>query len=146
MIQRCNLYTNYKRHNKKEIMKKKYKIGLLGLFIVIIGLIIFNKRLNNKKVYVLNEYNSAGKLTGTNEYIIRNGDTILQGKFINYSEKGIKIADGQFTDNEPRGICSYYYDNGKIKSVYYRKDSKVNLESTYYNQQGLIDKLSCVIV
>ncbi|MCV9926692.1 hypothetical protein OIU83_03480 [Flavobacterium sp. LS1R49] len=94
----------------------------------------------DEKVCTLKEYSPSGKLIGTNEYIIKNGDTILQGKFINYNEKGIKITEGQFINNEPNGNCFYYYDNGKIESVYYRKDSKVNLESTYYNPKGLIDK------
>lgn len=122
-------------------MKNKYKVALLIVFITIIGLIVFNKSSsNNKKVHILNEYNSAGQLTGFNEYVIRNGDTILNGKFIKYNDEGIKIAEGQFENNEPIGICSYYYDNGKIKSVYYRKNSSINLECTYYDQKGLINK------
>lgn len=121
-------------------MKKKYKIALLVLSIVIIGLIVFNKRRNDKKVHVLNEYNSDGKLTGTNEYIIRNGDTVLQGKFLKYNDKGIKTAEGKFDNNEPTGVSTFYYDNGKIKSLYYRKNSEINLECTYYNQEGIIDK------
>ncbi|WP_264538520.1 hypothetical protein [Flavobacterium sp. N1736] len=121
-------------------MKKIYKIALLIVFIVIIGLIVFNKYLDDKKVHILNEYNSMGKLIGTNEYVIRNGDTIVHGKFINYNGKGVKIAEGQFVNNEPNGKCSYYYDNGKIESVFYRKNSKVNLECTYYNQKGSIEK------
>jgi len=121
-------------------MKTKHKLTLLILSIVIIGLIVFYKRSNDNKVHILKEHNPEGKLIGTNEYVIRNGDTVLQGKFVRYNEKGIKIAEGQFTDNEPTGICSYYFDNGKIRTVYYRKDSKINLESTYYDQNGLINK------
>jgi len=121
-------------------MKTKCKVTLLILSIVIIGLIVFNKCSNDKKVYILKEHNPDGKLIGANEYIIRNGDTVLHGKFVRYNEKGIKIAEGQFADNEPTGICSYYFDNGKIRTVYYRKDSKINLESTYYDQNGLINK------
>lgn len=121
-------------------MKSKYRIALLVLVIIISGIIIHNHCFDDKKVYTLKEYSLAGKLIGTNEYIIRNGDTILNGKFIKYNEEGIKIAEGQFVNNEPTGICSYYYDIGKIKSVYYRKDSKVNLECTHYDQSGLINK------
>ncbi|MFH7016335.1 hypothetical protein [Flavobacterium sp. FlaQc-47] len=121
-------------------MKQKYKIAFAMLFVVLIALIVFNIFFHDEKLRVLKEYSPEGKLLGTNEYIIRNGDTILQGKFINYNEKGIKISEGQFIDNEPKGICSYYYDNGKIKSVYYKKNSKVDLEATYYNKEGLIRK------
>lgn len=118
----------------------KNKIALIILFISITGLVLFYYYVDNSKVYTLKEYNSTRKLIKTHEYIIKNGDTILQGKFLNYNEKGIKIAEGQFINNEPNGICSYYYDNGKIESVFYRKNSKINLECTYYNQSGLIDK------
>jgi len=121
-------------------MKTKYRVVFLVLSIVIIGFIVFNKHSNNDRVYILKEHNSEGKLLGTNEYIIRNGDTILQGKFIRYNENGIKIADGQFKHNEPNGVCSYYFDNGKIRTIYYRKDSKINLESTYFDQKGFINK------
>lgn len=121
-------------------MKTKNKITLLILSIIIIGLIIFNKTSNDKKVYVLKEYSKTGKLLKTHEYILSNGDTILEGKFINYNEKGIKIAEGKFINNEPNGVCSYYDNNGKIESVYYRKNTKVNLECIYYDKKGLINK------
>ncbi len=123
-------------------MKKKlnYKVIFIVLTILIFGVIIALCFFESKKNYVLKEYSPSGKLIGTNEYILRNGDTIMQGKFVNYNEKGIKISEGQFTENEPNGICSYYYDNGKIKSVYYRKSSKILLESTFYNLNGLLEK------
>ncbi|KQO34616.1 hypothetical protein ASF10_02575 [Flavobacterium sp. Leaf82] len=121
-------------------MKKKYKITFAILFITVTVMILFNIFSNDKKIHVLKEYSPEGKLLGTNEYVIIKGDTILQGKFINYSEKGIKTSEGQFLNNEPNGICSYYYDSGKIESVFYRKNSKINLESTYYNQNGLVYK------
>ncbi|WP_306352558.1 toxin-antitoxin system YwqK family antitoxin [Flavobacterium sp. '19STA2R22 D10 B1'] len=117
-------------------MKNKYIIAIVA----ILGLIILFFYCKDQKVRILEEYSPSGKLIGTNEYIISWGDTILQGKFIQYNEKGIKISEGQFVKNEPNGICSYYYDNGKIESVFYRKNSKVNLECTYYNQNGLIEK------
>ncbi|MCV9930260.1 hypothetical protein OIU83_21560 [Flavobacterium sp. LS1R49] len=117
-------------------MKKIYIIVVLS---VILGFIVLFFYFKDEKVYTLKEYSPSGKLLVTSEYVIRNGDTIFHGKFINYNEKGIKINEGQFVDNEPNGKCFYYYENGKIESVYYRKDSKVNLESTYYNQNGLID-------
>lgn len=121
-------------------MKMKYKITFAILFITLAVIILLNVLFNDKKNHVLKEYSAEGKLLGTNEYVIIKGDTILQGKFINYSEKGIKTSEGQFLNNEPNGTCSYYYENGKLESVFYRKNSKINLESTYYNQNGLAYK------
>ncbi|MCB6089529.1 hypothetical protein [Flavobacterium psychrophilum] len=117
-------------------MRKKYILTFTLLFSLIILFFYFK----NEKVYLLEEYSPSGKLIKTHEYIIRYGDTIFQGKFVNYNENGIKIAEGQFLENEPNGICSYYYDRGKIESVFYRKTSKITLESHYYNTGGLIRK------
>lgn len=129
-------------HNKKQEnkMKKKYKIVLITLSVAVLVLIVFRFYFNDEKVYISEEYSPSGKLIGTNEYVIRNDSTIMQGKFVNYNEKGIKISEGQFVDNEPYGLSSYYYDNGKIKSTHYKKNSKINLESTFYNAKGLINK------
>jgi hypothetical protein len=117
-------------------MKKKY----LLISAIIIGLVVLHFYFKQEKVYTLKEYSPSGSLTGISDYVIRNGDTIFHGKFINYSEKGIKIAEGKFINNEPNGICSYYYDSGKIESVHYRKNSKITEESFFYNPNGLLEK------
>ncbi|MCV9930536.1 hypothetical protein OIU83_22945 [Flavobacterium sp. LS1R49] len=116
-------------------MKKKY---IIIVFSVILGLIVLLFYFNVDKVYTLKEYSSTGKLIGTNEYVIKNGDTILHGKFINYDEKGIKIAEGQFVDGHIKGKCIYYYDNGKVETIQF-KNGKITEESIYYNQDGLIE-------
>lgn len=121
-------------------MKSKSKKILIISTIAFVGLVFIYFFFRNERVYTLEEYSPTGKLIGTNEYVLRNGNTIMHGKFVNYNEKGIKISEGQFVDNEPFGICSYYYDNGKIKSSHFRKNSKINLESTFYSPKGFIEK------
>jgi hypothetical protein len=113
---------------------------LIIISIVTIVLLVVDVYFKNEKVYTLNKYSPQGKLVATNEYVLRNGDTIFHGKFVSYNEKGIKISEGKFVDNEPNGNCFYYYDNGKLKSVFYRKNSEINLECTYYDQNGLKNK------
>lgn len=117
-------------------MKRKY-IVVFVVLIILIGLFFYFK---DEKNYILKEYSLSGKLIGTNEYIIRNGETIMHGKFVNYNEQGIKISEGQFVNGHVEGNCIYYYDNGNVESVYYKKNGKINLECTYYNQNGLIRK------
>lgn len=117
-------------------MKKKHIIAIA----VILGLVILYFYFTSEKVYTYKEYSPSGKLISTNEYIIRNGKTIQHGKFVDYNEKGIKIAEGQFVENEINGICKYYYDDGKIESIFYRKNSKMNLEAQYYYPNGEIKK------
>jgi len=119
-------------------INKKYKI-VLSLFIIII-ILFFVFYIGEEKVYTSNEYNSKGQLIGINEYVIRNNDTILNGKFERYNDKGILISKGQFLNDEVYGKCFYYYDNGKIESIYFRKNSKINLECFYYNRNGFIEK------
>ncbi|WP_264543071.1 MULTISPECIES: hypothetical protein [Flavobacterium] len=85
--------------------------------------------MESNKISILQEFSPSGKLVGTNEYVIRNGDTIMHGKFVNYNEQGNKIAEGQFIDGDIYGKCVYYYDNKNIKSIYYRQNSKITLES-----------------
>lgn len=120
--------------------KLNYKSILLILSILTLGVIIVFYYFKNEEVYILKEYSSTGQLLGKNEYVIRNNDTIFNGKFINYNEKGIKISEGQFVNGYINGKCSYYYDNGKIEEVHYRKNSKITLESTFYNLNGLLEK------
>lgn len=117
-------------------MKKQYIIAIVAL----VGIIALFFYFKDEKADIYKEYSPSGKLISTNEYVIRYGDTILQGEFVSYNKKGIKVAEGQYVDNKPNGICSYYYDNGKIESVHYRKNSKIDLEITFYNLNGLIYK------
>mgnify|MGYP003531598839 FL=1 len=128
--------------NKKRKMKvnNKIKIILVFLIIVIIGLIVFYKFFKAEKVYVFKEFNSTGQLIGTKEYVLRDGNAIIHGKFIDYNIKGIKISDGQFVNGHIYGKTSYYYDNGKIEEVHFRKNKETTLESTFYNANGFVEK------
>lgn len=101
--------------------------------------IIYN-HFKNETVYVLKEYNKDGQLLGTNEYVIRGGDTIMHGKFVNYNNRGIKISEGHFFEDEPYGECIYYNEDGNKEVVQFRKNSTLTLESTYYNPKGYIEK------
>ncbi|MFY7665812.1 hypothetical protein [Flavobacterium sp.] len=121
-------------------MKTKYRIKVIIALILLIGFIVVYFFFKDEKVSLLKEYSPSGKLIGTNEYVIRSGDTIMHGKFVNYNERGVRISEGQFIDNEPFGVCSYYDEEGKIEAVFFRKNSKINLECKYYNQTGLIEK------
>lgn len=117
-------------HEKKANKKQAIIIIFLG-FIVFLLCILFYYKIQSDKVFILEEFSETGKLVGTNEYIIKNGDTIMQGKFVNYNEQGNKIAEGQFLNNDVYGKCIYYFDNKNIKSIYYRQNSKITLEAIW---------------
>jgi hypothetical protein len=124
-------------HRKK--LNKKYI--LIAVF-VFIGCVLFYKlsKFNKEKIHILKDINSSGQLIGTNEYIIKGGDTVMQGKFINYNEKGDKISEGQFLNGNINGICTYYYDNGKVEEVHFRKNKDITLESVWNYPNGKIEK------
>lgn len=121
-------------------MKRKYKIIFSILSVLIIALILVRLCTKNEEVKILKKYYPDTKVTDISEYIIKNGDTVLHGKFTQYNEQGIKIAEGNFLDNEPNGKSIYYFEKGNIKSVYYTRNSKIIEESTFYNHDGLIEK------
>ena len=117
-------------------MKKIFIIIFILLIIFTIKLIYFN----GEKVYTLKEYSPTGKLLGINEYVIREKDTVLHGKFINYNSKGNKIAEGNFVNGEINGKSIYYFDNRNIESVHYRKNSDITEESIYNYSNGNVKK------
>lgn len=116
--------------NKRKTTNK-YKIVISFLLLVIFAILIFVFFFKEVKVYTSHEYNSKGQLIAINEYVIRNNDTILNGKFERYNDEGIKVAEGNFFDGHMYGYCLYYYDDGKIEEKHFRKNKDITLESIY---------------
>lgn len=120
-------------------MKNRHKLIVLILLIIIIGFIILFFFLKDEKVYVLKKYDPQTKGTTSIEYIIKNGDTIFQGKYIYFNEQGNKISEGNFIDGHIKGKTINYYDNGKIESIVYHKNPEIIEEGTYYYRNGMIE-------
>ena len=89
-------------------MKTKYKITLIIFSVILLGLIVFLFWCNDEKTQTLKRYYTDSKETFKVEYIVRNGDTILQGKSFRYNEKGNKISECNFVNNVIRGNYIYY--------------------------------------
>lgn len=121
-------------------MNKKNKIILIGLFFLVFALVIFFFYANDEKGNLLKRYFPETKLTGKYEYIINNGDTILDGKFTIYDEKGGIASKGNFANNKLFGKCIYYFDNGNIKQIIYRKNKRFDKEGIYNFSTGKIEK------
>lgn len=121
--------------------KRIISIVILGLIIYGLYLIVFNNINSNKeKTFVLKEYDLNRKLVGTNEFVIRNGDTITHGKFVNYNKKGNKISEGQFVNGDVFGKCIYYFDNGNIEVSCFKKTGEIILEAIWNYPNGKIKK------
>lgn len=124
----------------KRFSKKQILISIVIFIGIILFLFFYQFFYNENKVYVSKEYNSKGQLIGINEYVIQNNDTILNGKFERYNDKGILISKGQFLNDEVYGKCLYYYDNGVLESTYYKKSTDITLEAMWNYPNGQLEK------
>ncbi|OXG09580.1 hypothetical protein B0A64_02165 [Flavobacterium araucananum] len=106
-------------------MTKKNKILTILFFAILLGIVVLYLWSRTEKIYVLHEYYPNRKKASEYEYVIKNGDTLLNGKFVRYNREGNKIAEGNFVNGEPNGKSIYYFDNGIIESIFYRKSSKI---------------------
>jgi hypothetical protein len=120
-------------------MNKTKKSYILIIIFLLIIIVVSYFRENDSKVRISSEYNSDTNITKTFEYIIRNGDTILQGKFSEINGKGIKISEGNYVNNNPYGKCTYYYEDGPVESIQYRVGNNLNAEATWYSKNGQIE-------
>ncbi|MCC9070172.1 hypothetical protein LNQ49_00945 [Flavobacterium sp. F-65] len=120
-------------------MKNRYKVVVSILLVIILGFIILFFFLKDEKVHVLKKYDPKTKRTTSIEFIIKNGDTILQGKYMYFNEQGNKISEGNFIDGHIKGKTINYYDNGKIESIVYHKNPEIIEEGTYYDRNGMIE-------
>ncbi|WP_243396853.1 toxin-antitoxin system YwqK family antitoxin [Flavobacterium pectinovorum] len=115
-------------------------ILVLIFIVVILVLVVLLFFFKNEEVHILKKYDVKTKQTTTLEYIIKDKDTIFQGKFICYNEKGNKTYEGVFVNGHIKGKTIHYYDNGNIESIDYIKNSKVTEESTYNYPSGKVMK------
>ncbi|MCV9934344.1 hypothetical protein OIU80_18855 [Flavobacterium sp. LS1R47] len=122
----------------KGRMNKKIKVILLVVLILIIGMVVVYFSLKREKTYILKDYYPDIKQTAEYECIIKEGDTILHGQFVRYNVEGIIVAQGINVNGEPNGKSMYYFDDGIIESIHYRKNSKVTEESTYNYPSGKV--------
>ena len=119
------------------MINNRSKIILILLAIVsLIAIVLFF--FNDEKTRVLKKYDSKTKETTTLEYILKDGDTIFQGKFICRNEKGHKTYEGNFVNGQITGKSIYYFENGVIESIFYRKNTKSIEETTYNYPNGKI--------
>lgn len=120
------------------MIKKKNTIVII-LFIFGLGLTILISFLNNDRIGIMENINPDTGLKETYEYLIRNGDTVLNGRFADYNKSGIKIAEGNYINNEIVGIYTHYYDDGTIQTQQFKENSKKTIEGIWYNPKGQVE-------
>ena len=92
-----------------------------------------------KKNLLVKQFKDSGD-RGEFEYIINKGDTILDGNFVIYDDENKKISTGKYFNGEPKGKQYFFYSNGNIESIHYRKNKKIYEESVYYHESGKLRK------
>lgn len=120
-------------------MKNKYKIELITFLVIILGLVVFSYCFKDKKVHTLKKYYPDSKETVTFEYVIRDDDTIIEGKSIRYNEKGNIMNELNFVNNTLKGE-GIYYKNGVIESKVYFIDNNRKAEILWNYPNGEIEK------
>lgn len=108
--------------------------------ILLLLLVLSCKESNSIKNNVIYEYFPESKRNVSYEYIIENGDTILNGKSISTNQEGKVVAVGNYNNGKLEGTFVSYYDNGKVKSKKYIKEGKETAQSIFYNIKGKIEK------
>lgn len=120
--------------------KKKIMFIVASLFIVMTSSIFYIISKKSEKD-ILKLYDTKTKITTLYNYIInKDGDTILNGNFFQYNNKGTKIASGHGVNGHLKGEFTTYYDNGNLKFKRYILDKKRDAENTEYYLNGKVSR------
>lgn len=120
-------------NKNNRIVKTLLMPIVLGSFII---LFFF---LNKEKKGVIEDYNKNTGTKKTYEYVIKNSDTILHGKFNEFNKSGIKISEGTYVNNEIVGKYIHYYNDGTVETQQFKENSKKTVEGIWYNPKGQIE-------
>ncbi|OXA88698.1 toxin-antitoxin system YwqK family antitoxin [Flavobacterium hercynium] len=122
-------------------MKKSIKFLLLFLIITCGAIIIYVFSIKKEEqLHDFRYYDPKTHLLSVSQFVIRNNDSIFQGKFTTYNEKGTKIAEANFIEGHVEGKCINYFENGKIESIQYKRKGDIKEESFWYYPNGIVEK------
>ena len=81
--------------------------------------------------YTRTEFYENGKIKSVQDYV----HAKLNGKLINYSDKGYKQQEFEYVDGQKNGIGTAWYESGKIAFQFKYKDG-LNFDGTEYFEDG----------
>ncbi len=111
---------------------------LLSSVILVLLIVIFYPK--EQKSFIIKRYNPKTKATHTINCQIRGNDTILNGPSTVNNKKGVKIAEGNFVNDQTYGKWNYYSDNGKIEGTLFLSKNNLIAEGIWYYLSGKIKK------
>jgi len=117
----------------------KNRICKYFIFTCFLGLILSSCE-KEKKVNILKTYFPKDKQIVFSEYIIKNGDTILDGNYIVHKYNGKKIKSGVYKNGKAIGPLVFYFESGNIESIDYKNEKRLSQETKYYYESGKIRK------
>ncbi|WP_236937442.1 hypothetical protein [Flavobacterium columnare] len=122
-------------------LKKRIKIKKIVnffYFILLVGVLSSCKSENKRGI--LKTYYPKEMCTVFCEYIIKNNDTVLDGKFIVLKNNGKKIKSGSYKNGKQTGLIFFYFENGNIKSIDNRDGDKFNLETIFNYESENVER------
>ena len=123
------------------IMIKTEKKDITKLFIlfVLFVFLLYSCKKENEKRGVLKTYFPKDKEIVFSEYLIKNEDTLLDGKYIVRKYNGEKIKSGAYKNGKSIGPIIFYFDNGNIESIDKRNNNK-SIETIFNYRNGKIER------
>lgn len=122
-------------------MIKKLKNNIRKFFVLLsVSVIAFNscEKPDNKKG-ILKTYFPKDKEILLSEYIIKNRDTILDGKYTLSNYNGAKIKTGIYKNGKSVGPITFFFDNGNIESIDYKNNNK-STQTIFNYKNGKIER------
>jgi len=119
-------------------MEKK-NISKSFILFLLFGFMLYSCKKENEKRGVLKTYFPKDRQIVFSGYTIKNGDTILNGKYIVCKYNGQKVKSGVYKNGRGIGPVTFYFDNGNIESVDNRNNDK-SIETIFNYRNGKIER------
>lgn len=105
----------------------------------LLGIVFYSCKKEDEKRGVLKTYFPKDKEILISGFIIKNRDTILDGKYIVCKYNGAKIKSGTYKNGKSAGPIIFYFDNGNIESIDNRNNNKF-IDALFNYRTGKIER------
>ena len=90
------------------------------------------------RITVVETYDSGAKMSESEQKVLSDGTTVLDGKTTTWYENGQKASEQEFEDDVPDGKYREWYSNGNLKVEMTYEHGVVEGEVRTYHENGVI--------